>query len=293
MARLAHVVDWAIGSIKIETYPMYRHFGWYPYARFTVYPTQYVTVKTDKGAIRDEGIISKRVTESVTVTRTISQAGMKIDSLISFDGIFFDENDNLVTPSFSVTASGMLECSIECNGTAIIEYYASVRLFEYDAEVETLPGGWKVPHVGIIWAYDQNATKNVTTYEIPIMQYGSTEQVRFARVFRNVIAADKLYEMPTTFTEAEISYVSYPAADTSELEADMRLDEITQEELLWDGVNVQIRDRHNPDWNYPTVDDVTGFLDVQWQISVNIPDELAGNTDITDAVAALQQKYGL
>lgn len=289
MSRLLHVVDWTNRPIKIEAYPLPGRFGWNPYAAFTVYPANNIAVKNNVGTLTDKGTITKLVSESVSISRRLTPASMKIDSLVSSAGILFDENDNLITPSFSVN-SGLLECNADCTGTVIIEYNATVRLFEYTAEVINNGTGTKA---GVVWAYDENAPKNITTYEIPLNNFESTEQARFARVYREILVADKRYEMPTTFQGGNISYASYPGADVSELDADTRKDELTQEELLWDGFTVQNRDRYTKDWCYPVVDDVAGFLDVQWKFSEEIPQELVGNTQLTDAITALKTKYGI
>jgi len=121
----------------------------------------------------------------------------------------------------------------------------------------------------------------------------STAQVRLARVYREILVADKRYELPETFTESAIAYTNYPDADVSELSTDTRKDELTQYELLWDGFMVQHRDRYTKDWCYPVVNDVARFVGVVWKYSEEIPDELAGNSEVLDAIAALKSSFNI
>ena len=146
---------------------------------------------------------------------------------------------------------------------------------------------------GLVYAYDANAPKNITQYEIPEMPFSSTEQARIARVYREILVADKRYELPDTFSESAIAYTHYPSADVSELSSDTRKDELTQEELLWDGFTVQKRDRYTKDWCFPVTDHVAGFVGVVWKFSEEVPADLADNTRIADAIAALKLKYGI
>jgi len=292
MAKLTHIVDWTIKNIRIEAHPTPSHYGWNPYACFTVYPVSGVIVRATVGTITSKGGTSKLVSESVSVTKRLTQVGMVINSLVSYSGVLFDENDNLVTPNFSVS-NGMLLCAADCTGNVVIEYYATVHLFEYNAQIDNMAGGGVNIKRGLVFAYDANAPKNITQYEIPENPFSATEQVRLARVYREILVADKRYEMPETLTDAQIAYAHYPSADVSELDVSTRKDELTQYELLWDGFNVQHRDRYTKDWCYPTTDSAQGFFGVVWKFSEEVPEELATNQQVIDALAALKLKFGV
>lgn len=287
MAKLTHIVDWAARNIRIEGYQAIATC----YARFTVYPAG-MTVKTAVGEVKYKEVIEKLVSESVSINGRLTPASMFVKEIVSQNGILFDENDNLIEPMFGIE-NGMLSTGTDCTGTLVIEYLTDVALYEYKAKITPILTGGANLEAGIVWAYDPNTPKNVVTYQIPLTPLQSTEQRRFARVYREILVADKRYEHPTTFDDTAISYASYPDANTSELDTSTRTDEMTQEELLWDGMSVQRRDRGAYDWCYPVGDHVAGFLDVAWKLSVDIPDELAQNTVISTALADLKTKYGL
>jgi len=287
VAKLTHIVDWAARNIRIEGYQAIATC----YARFTVYPTG-MAVRTAVGEVTYKEVIEKLVSESVSINGRLTPASMFVKSIVSQNGILFDENDNLIEPTFGIE-NGMLSTGTDCTGTLVIEYLTDVALYEYNAKKTIIPTVGAKIEAGMVWAYDPNTPKNVVTYQIPLATLQSTEQRRFARVYREILVADKRYELPTTFTDNDITYTSYPTANTSELDTSTRKDELTQEELLWDGMTVQRRDRGAFDWCYPTADDVTGFLDVDWKLSVDIPDELTLNTVVSAALAELKTKYGL
>src|SRR5574343_334041 len=114
--KVSHIVDWTVRNIRIESYPTTPHWGRNPYHSLTIYPAQYIIAKCSVGSLVDKGVITKRVKESLNISKRLNPASMIIETLLSCDGLLFDHKDRLVTPSFSVE-SGMLKVSQDCTGS--------------------------------------------------------------------------------------------------------------------------------------------------------------------------------
>ena len=300
MAKVIYVVDWTIKNIRIEAYPMYGHLGWNPYARFTVYPASGLVVKAQRGVIRSEGSITKLVSESVGISKRLTKTGFKIDSLGSATGVFFDSTGRLITPNFSVT-DGMLDCGTEdCNGTAIIEYNATVALYEYDADIVPVGDGVEIRR-GLIYAYDSAEPKNIATYEIPANDLMiDSDREDMIIIYREVVVQGaKTFEMPDVDWDNDNSYSQYPAA----LESDKPVasdawaaDEIdrfivfAENGAIWD-------DKPALWWYKPSAP--AAFNGVVWKIRDNIPAAPTATisatmiTELQAKRAALVTEYGI
>ena len=279
MSKLIHIVDWTAKKILFEAYPMQGHAGWNPYAAFTVYPAINIITKTQTGTLTDKGAISKLVSESVTISKRLTQANMHINSLVSVHGIFFDVDARPVSPTFTVSG-GLLQCSIDCEGQAIVEYNATVRLFEYNAQITTMLGNIDVKK-GIVWAYDVNAPKNIVTYDVPVNPTTPQNRQDIITIYRQIIGQGaEVFEMPDNFPTSN-DYSHYPSAlDSDKPTTDGAYAvQAKNKHVVFINNGGYFDDLQAEYWNKPTGAGES-FSGVVWKVKHNIP------TDPTETISA-------
>ncbi len=214
-------------------------------------------------------------------------------------GFFLDEEGFEISPSLWLS-DGKIKSNVKISqGTISLTYLAAFRMFNYFREQDGT-----VTKRGSVVAYRQ-ADQAIAVYHIPIpTDMGSPKQA-VARVYRVTLVAEIVdgtgspngnYEMPTTFTNSAISYLSYPGADTSNLTTSAPKIEVDQSVVYWDGISCWSTDNAGlENWAYPSPDAVTPFDDVKWEFSESLPSDVdsfdAGQ--IRSEIDRVRFKYGI
>lgn len=209
---------------------------------------------------------------------------------VNYEGsLFLDEDYNQVSASVW-PENGVLKVSKKVTGAVTVRYKTLARMFNY-----TPPNGnWVQFFGGAKMVAHSKPKKTFQIFDIPLPSAEFFDKTVVARVYRELVIADKRYEMPTTFSESEISYASYPGADTSNLEVDSPKVEVNQVEIQWNGFNVNADEFQSPSWVFPTQAG-TNFADIQWKIEEKIPPELEGSDlqQVQDKISEIKTKYGI
>jgi len=302
MAKTTHIIDWtSAAGIAIEPYPLASPSLTGVLAKVIIYPARRnLRVFTDYGSVAFNAtttnlIESEQVAISGSVNGSIASCKYRVQALVSVSGVVFDENNNEIgMPGFTVV-NGQLKTSVECYGDLVVTYQALGDVYDYTAHTETPPGGGLLITTGVIMAIDLDAHGVAARYEVPAPTFSKDDKVLVARIYRELLIADKRYEMPTTFNSTTISYAHYPAANVSELDLDSVKIQKAQAEIWWNGVTAEPHDADTLiDWAYPTPHG-SHFLDVKWQITESIPAGLSSSetADIQSKINALKSKYSI
>lgn len=214
-------------------------------------------------------------------------------------GFFLDDKGVEITPNLWVS-DGKIKSDVKISqGVISLTYLADFRMFNYFREqVGT------VTKRGSVVAYRQ-ADQAMAVYHIPIpTDMGSPKQA-VARIYRVTLAAEIVdgvgssngnYEMPTTFTNSAISYLSYPFADTSNLTTSAPKIEVDQSVVYWDGISCYSTDNTGlENWAYPSPTATTAFADVKWEFSESMPADLDSfdTGQIQSEINRVKLKYGI
>jgi len=214
-------------------------------------------------------------------------------------GLYFDENDNRISPPAISVANGEITINPPCFGLLVVNYYTPYALLNYTAQVNSLGGMTLGRTYGTIFAFKDK--KVLASFEVPNPSDEGKDRFDAITVYSELVLdpeTGKRHERPTDFPTSN-DYAQYPAAPE---DSKPGIDAYTITKRVHERVFVELdriyQDTAVVSWELPTVGNP--FLGVVYKLDLNIPTDSSKSCSQStidklnsETLIQIKNKYGI